>query len=252
MARQRVQNMVARSRGLLAESISIGEKRESFVAQITAMASKYCCKCSKRNVVSVSPLPDSAIHLSPKPGETRRSVNAKLKRAGTINAAESLAEESKYILLPDGWLRYWWDLLITILVIYYAIIVPAQMVYPRITDNPFFDKFDSFGTAIFVIDILFSFNTAFFVEGFLITQRRIIAAEYMRFWFIVDLVSVIPFESFGEVNSASAGDAAVSPFQYLQRTRVTASNNIVNELAPFPSMCTDWECCNRARQSSQS
>jgi len=50
---------------------------------------------------------------------------------------------------------------------------------------------------MFFIDILVIFNCAFYDEEFLIVQnRKIIAKEYFKSWFTVDLLAIIPLEEF--------------------------------------------------------
>lgn len=47
----------------------------------------------------------------------------------------------------------------------------------------------------FFIDILVNFNTAILNEEFEVTDDRwLIAKEYLNSWFIVDLLSIIPFD----------------------------------------------------------
>ena len=46
----------------------------------------------------------------------------------------------------------------------------------------------------FITDIALNFCTAIRVKGFLVTDRRQIAREYLRFWFWVDLLASFPFD----------------------------------------------------------
>lgn len=49
--------------------------------------------------------------------------------------------------------------------------------------------------SLFLIDIFVIFNTAFFTEYMVIVDdRRLIAKKYLTGWFIVDLISIVPFE----------------------------------------------------------
>ena len=49
----------------------------------------------------------------------------------------------------------------------------------------------------FLIDIFFSFNTSLTDEDFQsIEDRKIIAFVYLRGWFIVDVLAILPFELF--------------------------------------------------------
>lgn len=78
----------------------------------------------------------------------------------------------------------------TLCVIYYAIVVPLQMAFD-LGSNEFIEMFFNL---LFVFDIGINFVTAFKKGGVLIKDRREIAYEYMRTWFLIDLVSALPVD----------------------------------------------------------
>lgn len=48
---------------------------------------------------------------------------------------------------------------------------------------------------LFLIDILLIFNTAFYTEDMeIITHRKTIAKKYIRGWFFIDSLAILPFE----------------------------------------------------------
>jgi hyperpolarization activated cyclic nucleotide-gated potassium channel 1 len=48
---------------------------------------------------------------------------------------------------------------------------------------------------IFFLDIIINFNLAFQDEAYkTIDDRKVIACEYLKGWFMIDLLSIIPFE----------------------------------------------------------
>jgi hyperpolarization activated cyclic nucleotide-gated potassium channel 2 len=44
------------------------------------------------------------------------------------------------------------------------------------------------------LDIIQNFNIAVLVNGELIYDRKVIAKNYLKFWFGIDLISTIPYE----------------------------------------------------------
>jgi len=47
----------------------------------------------------------------------------------------------------------------------------------------------------FLIDIIIIFNSAFYDGEFIVVEdRKIIAKEYLRGWFLIDLLAIIPFD----------------------------------------------------------
>lgn len=48
---------------------------------------------------------------------------------------------------------------------------------------------------LFFIDIIFAFNTAYYDEDFkIIDNRKRIASSYLKGWFVVDFIAIVPFE----------------------------------------------------------
>jgi len=64
-----------------------------------------------------------------------------------------------------------------------------------------FVYYDIFLDILFFIDILIRFNTPIYLEGRLITDRKIIVVAYLKSWFFLDLLACLPM-SFLRKNSA--------------------------------------------------
>ena len=87
-----------------------------------------------------------------------------------------------------------WDIFITVVLLFSCTITPVELAL-----------FEEVGTAwsainwtidaLFLIDILVNFNAAFYNDDYeLIDDRAIIAKEYLRGWFTVDVVAILPFQ----------------------------------------------------------
>lgn len=53
---------------------------------------------------------------------------------------------------------------------------------------------DNFTTVWFLIDFFLNFNTGYFYKGVLIMNRKQIAINYLKKWFIFDLLASFPYE----------------------------------------------------------
>lgn len=81
-----------------------------------------------------------------------------------------------------------------ILLLYICIFMPYFMAFPDSGSN-FTQVFFYVIDFTFFIDILLRFNTAFYDKhGTLVSSRKKIAIAYMKFWFWIDLLSIIPIE----------------------------------------------------------
>jgi hypothetical protein len=49
--------------------------------------------------------------------------------------------------------------------------------------------------ACFLVDIFVIFNSAFYDSEFLVVEdRKVIAKDYLKGWFLIDLLAIIPFD----------------------------------------------------------
>lgn len=97
------------------------------------------------------------------------------------------------VLLPDSWARTLWDLLLFFATLSLAILGPLELVY-SLKENFFFWYSGVFLTLVFLIDLVLHFNTAYFDRGEIVTDRAAIRRHYLKTWFFIDLISILPFE----------------------------------------------------------
>ena len=83
---------------------------------------------------------------------------------------------------------------VTLLLLYSCIATPVQIAL--------FDKVNALWTAIFftvdglfLIDIILIFNSAVYDDDFeIVDDRAIITKDYLKGWFVIDLIAIVPFE----------------------------------------------------------
>ena len=90
-----------------------------------------------------------------------------------------------------------WDLWLTVLLIVTCIITPYRIAFEAkegsnekrsVIVNNIIDVF-------FLFDMIFSFTTAYTDEDFrVIDDRATIAKGYLKSWFLIDLLAILPFE----------------------------------------------------------
>jgi CRP-like cAMP-binding protein len=98
-------------------------------------------------------------------------------------------------LHPDSKFRLFWDMGQAGTLLYLAVTVPLRMCFDIQVDidNPVF-WLESCIDLMFIVDIVLNFTTAIHTDDSeLITEPKKIALHYMARWFIIDLVSSIPF-----------------------------------------------------------
>lgn len=77
---------------------------------------------------------------------------------------------------------------------YTAIMVPYRAAFDTSESNTSWFVYDCWMDACFLIDIVLTFFTVIFTaEGELVTDKKAIACDYLKFWFWIDLFTSLPF-----------------------------------------------------------
>lgn len=72
---------------------------------------------------------------------------------------------------------------------YAAIILPFKIAYIEEGEYPEWDNFDYFVDAMFILDIIVNFFSAYYdSENNLILDNKKIALKYLKGWFIIDFI----------------------------------------------------------------
>ena len=137
----------------------------------------------------------AATAMSPE-AQASRSLNATLAQEEGNAEPENNWMES-FVIMPDSTFRLRWDAVMLILVIYYAVTVPVVIGFagtqPWMTQSSGFGKLvDVCFTLMFAFDIVLNFSTAFSRKGRLVLDHKLIAINYLKFWFIIDFIATFP------------------------------------------------------------
>lgn len=77
--------------------------------------------------------------------------------------------------------------------IFSCVMIPYRLVFISGDDDLTWEIINNSLDSFFIIDILLNFNTAFFNEDFvLIDDRKEICKNYIKGWFIIDLLAIVP------------------------------------------------------------
>jgi hypothetical protein len=108
----------------------------------------------------------------------------------------------------DGW-KSLWNIFILLLVMYTVVIIPLNFAFPDLPESPAIDYTID---VLFILDVIFTFRTAFLDHnGDEVWDLIEIRKHYFSFWFWIDLVATFPMELFlviGGANTNDGGDAS--------------------------------------------
>ena len=96
-------------------------------------------------------------------------------------------------MYPKNQKKRIFDIYICLLLIFSCIEIPYRLVLTQGDDDAIWQTINYFIDISFLLDIIFNFNTAYFDEDFkLIDDRKEIAKQYLKSWFIIDLLAIAP------------------------------------------------------------
>ncbi|XP_031832379.2 eag-like K[+] channel isoform X3 [Nomia melanderi] len=105
----------------------------------------------------------------------------------------TVIKKSQFILSHYCGFKSCWDWLILLATFYVAIVVPFNASFIN-TDRPTMVS-DVVVEALFIIDIVLNFRTTYVSrKGEVVSNSKSIAVNYVKGWFIVDLVAALPFD----------------------------------------------------------
>ncbi|XP_013182489.1 PREDICTED: potassium voltage-gated channel subfamily H member 8-like isoform X6 [Papilio xuthus] len=137
-------------------------------------------------------------HYKPDKMKSKLKLNNNLLHSSDPPLPEyktSAIKKSRFIISHYGVFKTFWDWLILIATFYVAVVVPynASFVdegHPRISVTS-----DVVVEALFIIDIVLNFRTTFVSKkGEVVSDSKAIALNYIRSWFVVDLLAALPFD----------------------------------------------------------
>jgi potassium voltage-gated channel Eag-related subfamily H protein len=103
-----------------------------------------------------------------------------------------------HIILHYSTFKATWDWIILFLTFYTAVMVPYNAAFKNKTmdDVPLL-VVDSIVDVIFFIDIILNFHTTFVgAGGEVVSDPKIIRMNYLKSWFVIDLLSCLPYDVF--------------------------------------------------------
>jgi len=109
----------------------------------------------------------------------------------------------RWVLHPNQLACLLWQGLALIAILMESIVLPVDLAFRTSMPQTWYLWF----TAFFSLDILINLNTGYFHESKLIMHRRFFTKKYLRTWFLVDLISTVPWEfvlSGGTVGSSAS------------------------------------------------
>ncbi|XP_076366902.1 potassium voltage-gated channel protein eag-like [Tachypleus tridentatus] len=168
-----------------------------------------------------------------------KSENAKQSQLGqvmslnpdvTLQYRQEAPKTPPHILLHYCAFKTIWDWIILCLTFYTAIMVPYNVAFKsKSNEDVSFLVLDSIVDVIFFIDIVLNFHTTFVGPGGeVVSDPKIIKMNYLKSWFIIDLLSCLPYDVFNAFDQDD--DDIGSLFSALKVVRLLRLGRVVRKL----------------------
>jgi hypothetical protein len=105
---------------------------------------------------------------------------------------QSTVDKKPCLLYSGTRFKTCWNMLMVVLLLYTASFVPFKIAY--LQPSTVITILDYVVDSLFAIDILINFFSPFHIKDKLITDRCKIAKNYMKGWFIFDIIVIFPFQ----------------------------------------------------------
>ncbi|XP_058504583.1 potassium/sodium hyperpolarization-activated cyclic nucleotide-gated channel 2-like [Solea solea] len=109
---------------------------------------------------------------------------------------ERLKSAGAWIIHPYSDFRFYWDLLMLLLMMGNLIILPVGITFFREENTPSWIIFNVVSDTLFMVDLVLNFRTGIVKEDSteILLDPRAIRLNYLKSWFLVDFVSSIPVD----------------------------------------------------------
>ncbi|VVC29369.1 RmlC-like jelly roll fold,PAS-associated, C-terminal,Potassium channel, voltage-dependent [Cinara cedri] len=168
--------------------------------------------------------------------DSNRHVQSHLAHMMNLNAdvmpqyRQEAPKTPPHILLHYCAFKAIWDWVILCLTFYTAIMVPYNVAFKNKTsEDVSLLVVDSIVDVIFFIDIVLNFHTTFVGPGGeVVSDPKVIRMNYLRSWFVIDLLSCLPYDVFNAFDHDEEGIGSL--FSALKVVRLLRLGRVVRKL----------------------
>ncbi|RVE62859.1 hypothetical protein OJAV_G00160270 [Oryzias javanicus] len=130
------------------------------------------------------------------PGVNKFSLRMFGSHKAVAMEQERLKSAGAWIIHPYSDFRFYWDLLMLLLMMGNLIVLPVGITFFRDENTPSWIIFNVVSDTLFMVDLVLNFRTGIVKEDSteILLDPREIRQNYLKSWFLVDFVSSIPVD----------------------------------------------------------
>ena len=131
-------------------------------------------------------------------------------KAAVVMEQRRQAQKGDGVIHPFSTFRWYWDIIMVVLITTHVLLLPVSIAFVDEDLSPSWLALNCVSDAVFIVDIFLNFRTGvidFNRQEEVILDKKLIRRRYLRGWFVIDVLSSLPFDYVYIVaSSSSAGD----------------------------------------------
>ena len=127
------------------------------------------------------------------PRESHDEVMIQIKS----NIIKDRKNKINFIIYPENKMKGIWDLVVGLILIITCSVQPVHLAFYEDLQFGAWTVADRIFDGMFAIDLILNFFSAFYDDEYVIQDsKNVIVLTYLKTWFIIDFVAIIPFWAF--------------------------------------------------------
>jgi hypothetical protein len=142
-------------------------------------------------------------------------------KAAVVMEQRRQAQKGDGVIHPFSTFRWYWDIVMVILITTHVLLLPVSIAFVDQELSPSWLALNCVSDAVFIVDIFLNFRTGvidFSRQEEVILDKKFIRTKYLRGWFIIDVLSSLPFDYVYMI--ASSGSSGNPGSEILQASRI--------------------------------
>ena len=131
-------------------------------------------------------------------------------KAAVVMEQRRQAQKGDGVIHPFSTFRWYWDIIMVVLITTHVLLLPVSIAFVDQELAPAWLALNCVSDAVFIIDIFLNFRTGvidFNRQEEVILDKKFIRTKYLRGWFMIDVLSSLPFDYVYIIaSSSSSGD----------------------------------------------
>lgn len=128
-----------------------------------------------------------------------KSVSVLIRRNTADDENKDIQQVKNCLFYPANKYKAWWDLFMTFVLLATCVLTPYNIAFQKSET-----KLNVYIDVLFLLDMLVVFNTVYYDgEMNLVEDRKEICVTYLKGWFMIDLLAIVPFDKLFQLSGGN-------------------------------------------------